>query len=120
MGHAINKRDIQDAAIIVIVMLFAGAYAFIPSVHAAVNEWFFTVWNNTVEYFFPHSGNDHAFPVMTPTGIPERFALSSDKSGDGYRTLKYTDSTNDDYITFDYRWISENRAEKLKLYIEKS
>ena len=108
------------AAIIAIAVLFAGAYAFIPSVHAAVNEWFFTVWNNTVEYFFPHSGNDHAFPVMTPTGIPERFTLSSDKSGDGYRTLKYTDSTNGDYITFDYRWINEKRAEKLKQDIEKN
>lgn len=108
------------ACLIALLILFAGAYIFLPSVHAAVNEWFFTVWNNTMEFFFPHSGNDHAFPVMTPASIPDRFMLSSDKSGDGYRTLEYTDSTNGDYITFDYRWINEKRAEKLKQDIEKN
>ncbi|MBQ2311879.1 MAG: hypothetical protein II185_04955, partial [Firmicutes bacterium] len=102
------------ACIIALLILFAGAYTFIPSVHAAVSEWFTTVWNNIVTYYFSHSGNDHAFPVLTPTGIPNRFELESDKSGNGYRTLKYSDSTNGDYISFDYRWISEKQAEKLK------
>ena len=48
------------ACIIALLIVFAGAYTFIPSVHAAVSEWFTTVWNNIVTIYFPHSGTDHA------------------------------------------------------------
>ncbi|MBQ9825747.1 MAG: DUF4367 domain-containing protein [Firmicutes bacterium] len=106
------------ACIVAILILFAGAYAFIPSVHAAVNEWFTTVWNNIVTYYFPHSGNDHAFPVLTPTSIPERFEIESDTASDGARTIRYIDKANGDFIVFDYRWISQRQADKLKQSME--
>ena len=108
------------ACLVIVLLLFACAYMIIPSIHATVNGWFTTVWNNIVTYYFPHSGNDHAFPVITPTGIPCQFELESDDNGDGYRTLKYVDKTNDDYIVFDYRWISRKKADKLKQSIEKN
>ena len=102
------------AGVIALIILFIGAYTYAPSVHAAVGEWFTKVWNNVVIYNFPHSGQDHAFPVIDPVSVPERFTLKQEKKGDGYRTLKYTDDSTGDHILFDYRWISQKQADKLE------
>lgn len=87
------------AAMLAVVLAFGTALAVSPAARAAVGKWLHQMTTAVTAYQFPASQSAGTWTGSGPTWLPEGYALTSDLTGDGVRTVRYTSPRGDVMLT---------------------